>query len=215
MPLRADVGKGGDASGSFGKAVGAATHWKLLGSSVRPLLPICLHIIQAYDDICFRFWHSQRRAPVSLVSLGLETGAKHQLRIHLSKVLNGEETPPPHRITCECSTRCVSTAPVLGDPLYSSNHELCYLPGVGVQRGLYLHASQVSFHVSSSLPSPNPYLHSITTKTFIPVPPPNFHRPRPHQLTRHHRSSCSSAHRTLISHRATASRDPTNASKLE
>ena len=30
---------------------------------------------------------------MSLVSLDLETGSKHQLRIHSSKVLNGEETP--------------------------------------------------------------------------------------------------------------------------
>lgn len=36
------------------------------------------------------FGPTQTRAPVSLVSLELETGSKHQLRIHLSKVLNGE-----------------------------------------------------------------------------------------------------------------------------
>ncbi|KAF9643496.1 pseudouridine synthase, partial [Thelephora ganbajun] len=81
------------------KADAAVTHWRLLGSS--------------------------RKVPISLVSLELETGSKHQLRIHLSKVLN---------------------APVLGDPLYSSNHHLSYLPGIGIQRGLYLHASHVSFH---------------------------------------------------------------------
>jgi len=57
---------------------------------------------------------------------------------------------PSRKATCdqrECSTQHVATAPVLGDPLYSSNH-LSYIPGVGVQRGLYLHSSHVSFHVS-------------------------------------------------------------------
>ena len=39
VPVKADVGKGKDAGGrSAGKAVEAVTHWKLLGSSVRPLL---------------------------------------------------------------------------------------------------------------------------------------------------------------------------------
>ena len=62
---------------------------------VRPPSPMSLHINWAYTDF---FLPPQRRAPISLVSLNLMTGAKHQLRIHLSKVLNGEgasSSPPP------------------------------------------------------------------------------------------------------------------------
>ena len=92
----------------------------------------------------------------------------------------------------------VTIAPILGDPLYSSDHHLSYLPGIGVQRGLYLHASYVSFHVSSSF-LPNPRLHSITTKPSFPYPPSDFHQSRPRQASRRHRSSCSFAHYTFIS----------------
>jgi len=104
VPSKAGLGGWGDASGSLGdvgiggKAVEAVTRWKLLGSSTKP--------------------------SASLVSLNLETGSKHQLRIHLSKVLN---------------------APVLGDPLYSNDRH-SYLGGVSVPRGQYLHASHVAFH---------------------------------------------------------------------
>jgi len=86
-------------AGTAWKIKEAVTHWELLGSS--------------------------RRAPVSLVSLDLETGAKHQLRIHLSKVLK---------------------APILCDQRYSNDDHLSYLPSAVVQRGLYLHASHISFH---------------------------------------------------------------------
>jgi hypothetical protein len=86
-----------------GKTMEAVTHWKLLGSSVRSsTLPISPHKLGLRQNSFsfFFFLDPQTRAPISLVSLGLETGAKHQLRIHLSKVLNGEGTsssplPPP------------------------------------------------------------------------------------------------------------------------
>ena len=35
VPVRADVNKGKGTVENYGKAVGAVTHWKLLGSSVR------------------------------------------------------------------------------------------------------------------------------------------------------------------------------------
>jgi len=91
---------------------------------------------------------------------------------------------PSRRVTCdqrECSTQHVATAPVLGDPVYSSDR-LSYIPGVGVQRGLYLHASHVSFYVSliGSLLHPTIFslyhyetLHSRTTSL-----PSNSHGPR-------------------------------------
>lgn len=46
VPVKADAGKGRDAGGSaggVGKTVEAVTHWKLLGSSVRPLLSTPIH----------------------------------------------------------------------------------------------------------------------------------------------------------------------------
>ena len=78
---------------------------------------------------------------------------------------------PSRKVTCnqrECSTQHVATAPVLGDPLYSSNHHLSHIPGVGVQRGLYLHSSHVSFYVSTHrLPSTS--RHPFTSSP-LPIP---------------------------------------------
>ena len=99
--MRADVGEGKGTGEGCGKVAGAVTHWKVLGSSVRPLLP-SPRTIQAYTYVRLRFWYMQKRAPVSLVSLDLETGAKHQLRVHLSKVLDGEETPSLPLIPQNC-----------------------------------------------------------------------------------------------------------------
>ena len=45
VPARADIDKEMGTSESYGKAVEAATHWKLLGSSVRLLLPLRLRVI--------------------------------------------------------------------------------------------------------------------------------------------------------------------------
>ena len=132
------------------------------------------------------------------MSLDLETGAKHQLRIHLSKVLNGESFCPflrrsSCRITCdprECSTQRVTTAPVLGDPLHSNNHHLSHLPGIVVQRGLYLHASHVSFHVNSSIPRGSKHLTRITTTPFSYYhPPSDSHGSRPQSSSMLNRSS--------------------------
>jgi len=114
--VTADVSTWRGTDGGYGKAVVATTHWKLLGSS--------------------------KQTPVSLVSLDLETGAKHQLRIHLSKVLN---------------------APVVGDPLYYPPH----LAPVGVQPGLYLHASQIALHAYRQLGPHKRFEVGITA----PLPP--------------------------------------------
>ena len=79
----------------------------------------------------FAFGPAQARTPISLVGLQL----KHQLWIHSSKMFNGEPSPslPPAglHVTCEYSKQCVATAPVLGNPLYSSNHQLptCQVSG--------------------------------------------------------------------------------------
>ncbi|KAF9789580.1 pseudouridine synthase [Thelephora terrestris] len=102
VPVRTNAGKRKDTSrgGGVGKSVETVTRWRLLWSSTK--------------------------APVSLLSLELETGSKHQLRVHLSEVLN---------------------APILGDPLYSGSHRSYNPADIGIQRGpLYLHSSHISFH---------------------------------------------------------------------
>jgi len=120
LPMKADVGKRKvEDVGIASKTVEAVTHWELLEIS--------------------------KRAPISLVKLELKTGAKHQLRIHLSKVLN---------------------TPVLGDPLYSNNN-LSYVPGIGVQRCLYLHSSQVSFFSYRQFGSHKRFRVGVTA----PLPP--------------------------------------------
>ena len=102
-------------------------------------------------------------------------------------MLNGEETsssphpPPSRKVTChqrECSTQHVTTAPVLGDLLYSNDPHLSYVPGVGVQRGQYLHASHVSFYVSPTSRYPfTPSPRNPSFPHYFP-PPSTFHGSR-------------------------------------
>ncbi|EIM83093.1 pseudouridine synthase [Stereum hirsutum FP-91666 SS1] len=70
---------------------------------------------------------SSQKAPLSLVRLQLHTGLKHQLRVHLSRVLG---------------------APILGDALYTRTppaDEITSLPTY-VKERLYLHAHSISLH---------------------------------------------------------------------
>ena len=61
----------------------SVTEWEVLASSVR---------LQDFSatTIPSQGLSTQSYAPISLLRLGLRTGNKHQLRIHLSKVLGGE-----------------------------------------------------------------------------------------------------------------------------
>ncbi|KDR73931.1 hypothetical protein GALMADRAFT_594389 [Galerina marginata CBS 339.88] len=69
---------------------------------------------------------SSNTAPVSLLKLNLLTGRKHQLRIHLAKILN---------------------APILGDTLHSSTllHPSIVSATKVPEDRLFLHAAEVSF----------------------------------------------------------------------
>ena len=201
--MRADAGYPGKGqSGSVGGIetagrVEAVTHWKLLGSSVRPLSTMPRHI-RAHAEVR----STQTRAPISLVSLDLQTGSKHQLRIHLSKVLNGEETPsfPPLRqsymwmfnATYYDSTRSWRSV-IFRQPQFPLSarcrNSTRSIP-TRIPR-LLLRKLVVSSQIHIFTP--------ITSKPSFPYPhSSDFHHPRPHQPSRRHRSSCSYAHYTFI-----------------
>ena len=98
--------------GAGNEAKAAATDWKLLASS--------------------------KEGPVALLRLRLLTGLKHQLRVHLSQVL--QSTSFDHS-TCHAYSFIFSTAPVLGDRLHGRTNPR------GSSR-MFLHASHLSIPVS-------------------------------------------------------------------
>jgi 23S rRNA-/tRNA-specific pseudouridylate synthase len=126
----------------------AETHWELLGTSVS--FPRALSFpLQVFWLICI----VKPKAPLSLVKLSLISGMKHQLRIHMSKVLRGACLPVRNR---NHGLTVRSIAPILGDLLYSSSPITSSITHVTkVPEGMYLHASHISFFVSHVYISPS------------------------------------------------------------